>query len=133
MQTPGITLGQGAFRSIEDIDSGVEGVIGGTEGPWCVGGMVTKIEAAKKTSRFGIPTIIGNGTKEGILHQILNGKEIGTLILPKARILSSRKGWIAFHLKPKGEVIVDEGAKRAILPKGKKSPPFGGGENQRNI
>ena len=110
---------------VEDIDSGVEGVIGGTEGPWCVGGMVTKIEAAKKTSRFGIPTIIARGTKEGILQQLLNGKEIGTLILPKAKTISSRKGWIAFHLKPKGEVVVDEGAKKAILQKGKSLLPSG--------
>jgi glutamate 5-kinase len=104
---------------IEDVDMGMEGIIGDTGGPWRVGGMVTKIEAAKKTSRFGIPTIIGNGAKDGILHQILSGKEIGTLILPKTRVLSSRKGWIAFHLKPKGEVTVDEGAKRAVCQKGK--------------
>jgi glutamate 5-kinase len=104
---------------IEDIDMGMEGAIGGTDGQWCVGGMVTKIEAAKKTSRFGIPTIIARGTKEGILHQIISGKEIGTLILPKGEALSSRKGWIAFHLKPKGEVVVDEGAKKAICQKGK--------------
>jgi len=104
---------------IEDVDKGLEGIIGGTDGEWRVGGMVTKIEAAKKTSRFGIPTIIARGTKEGILHQIISGKEIGTLILPKGEALSSRKGWIAFHLKPKGEVVVDEGAKKAICQKGK--------------
>jgi glutamate 5-kinase len=110
---------------VEDIDTGMEGIIGGTAGQWCVGGMVTKIEAARKTSRFGIPTMIACGTKDGILHQILSGKEIGTLILPKARILSSRKGWIAFHLKPKGEVVVDEGAKKAICLKGKSLLPSG--------
>jgi glutamate 5-kinase len=104
---------------IEDLDMGMEGIIGGTNGRWSVGGMVTKIEAAKKTSRFGIPTIIACGTKEGILHQILSGKEVGTLILPKGKVLSSRKGWIAFHLKPKGEVVVDEGAKKALCQKGK--------------
>ena len=84
MQIPGINPRARCIPLIEDIDMGVEGIIGGTEGPWRVGGMVTKIEAAKKTSRFGIPTIIARGTKEGILHQILSGKEIGTLILPKA-------------------------------------------------
>jgi glutamate 5-kinase len=104
---------------IEDLDTGMEGIVGGTDGQWSVGGMVTKIEAAKKTSRFGIPTIIACGTKEGILHQLLSGKEVGTLILPKAKVLSSRKGWIAFHLKPKGEVVVDEGAKKALCQKGK--------------
>jgi glutamate 5-kinase len=104
---------------IEDIDIGMDRIIGGTDSQWSIGGMVTKIEAAKKTSRFGIPTIIARGTREGILHQILSGKEVGTLILPKENVLSSRKGWIAFHLKPKGEVIVDEGAKKALCQRGK--------------
>ena len=104
---------------VEDIDMGLGEIAGGTEGQWSVGGMVTKIEAAKKASRFGIPTMIACGTKEGILHQILGGKEVGTLILPKRRILSSRKGWIAFHLKPKGEVVVDDGAKKALCQRGK--------------
>jgi len=110
---------------IEDVDMGMEGIIGGTGGEWRVGGMVTKVEAARKVSRFGSPTIIARGTKEGILHQILAGKEIGTLILPKEEALSSRKGWIAFHLKPKGEVMVDEGAKRAICQRGKSLLPSG--------
>jgi glutamate 5-kinase len=110
---------------IEDINIGMDGIIGGTDGQWRVGGMVTKIEAAKKVSRFGIPTIIARGTKRGILHQILSGKEIGTLILPKKETLSSRKGWIAFHLKPQGEVVVDEGAKIAICQKGKSLLPSG--------
>ena len=110
---------------IEDIDMEMEGIAGDTGGPWRVGGMVTKIEAARKTSRFGIPTVIGNGAKEGILHQIVSGKEIGTLILPKQRGLSSRKGWIAYHLKPKGEVAVDEGAKKALCQRGKSLLPSG--------
>ena len=110
---------------IEDVDTGMEGINCGPAGRWCVGGMVTKIEAARKASRFGIPTMIARGTKEGILQQVLGGKEIGTLILPKARGLSSRKGWIAFHLKTKGEVVVDEGAKRAISLKGKSLLPSG--------
>jgi len=110
---------------IEDIDMGMEGAVGGTGGEWRVGGMVTKVEAARKVSRFGSPTIIARGTKKGILHQILAGKEIGTLILPKEEALSSRKGWIAFHLKPKGEVMVDEGAKKAICQRGKSLLPSG--------
>jgi glutamate 5-kinase len=104
---------------IEDIDIGMERIIGGTDSPWSTGGMVTKIEAAKKTSRFGIPTVVACGTRDGILHQILSGKGVGTLILPKENVLSSRKGWIAFHLKPKGEVTVDEGAKKALCQRGK--------------
>jgi glutamate 5-kinase len=122
---PRFNPGAKCLPLIVDVDTGMEGIIGGTAGRWCVGGMVTKVEAARKTARFGIPTIIARGTKEGILEQVLSGKEVGTLILPKARGLSSRKGWIAFHLKPKGEVTVDEGAKKAICQKGKSLLPSG--------
>src|SRR4030042_2347526 len=90
-----------------------------------VGGRVSKIQAARKASRFGIPTVVAHGTKEEVLHQILKGKEIGTLILPKSEALSSRKHWIAFNPKPKGDVIVDDGAKKAIVQKGKSLLPSG--------
>jgi glutamate 5-kinase len=104
---------------VEDIDADMGGIVGDTNGAWNVGGMVSKIEAARKASRFGIPTVIACGTRKDILHQILKGKEIGTLILPKGEALSSRKHWIAFNLKPQGEVAVDDGAKKAIVQKGK--------------
>jgi len=110
---------------VEDIDIDMDGVIGDTDGEWNVGGMVSKIQAAKKSSRFGIPTVIACGTKEGVLHQVLQGKEVGTLILPNKEALSSRKHWIAFNLKPKGDVVVDEGAKKAIVQKGKSLLPSG--------
>jgi len=110
---------------VEDIDMDIGARIGDAGGPWNVGGMISKIQAARKASRSGIPTVIACGTKEGVLHQILRGKEIGTLILPKEEALSSRKRWIAFNLKPKGDVVVDEGAKRAIVQKGKSLLPSG--------
>jgi glutamate 5-kinase len=90
-----------------------------------VGGMISKIEAARKASRFGIPTVVARGTKDGILHQILKGKEIGTLILPKGEALSSRKHWIAFNPRPRGDLFVDEGAKKAVVQRGKSLLPSG--------
>ncbi len=104
---------------VEDIDMDMEGFVGDTDGEWNVGGMISKTQAAKKASHFGIPTVIACGTRAEVLHHILKGKEVGTLILPKAEALSSRKHWIAFNLKPKGDVVVDEGAKKAIAQKGK--------------
>ncbi len=110
---------------IEDIDADMEGAIGETKSQMSVGGMVSKIQAARKASRFGIPTVVACGTKKEVLRQILKGKEIGTLILPKIRTLSSRKHWIAFNLKPKGDLLVDDGAKKAIVQKGKSLLPSG--------
>ncbi len=110
---------------VEDVDMDMKGMIGGTRGPWNVGGMVSKIQAAQKAARFGVPTVIASGTQHGVLHQILKGKEVGTLILPRVTPLSSRKHWIAFNLHPKGDVIVDEGAKKAVLQRGKSLLPSG--------
>ena len=110
---------------IEDIDVDLGAMIRETTSEMSVGGMVSKIQAARKTSRFGIPTVVACGTKKEVLHQILKGKEIGTLILPKMETLSSRKHWIAFNLKSKGDVVVDEGAKKAIVLKGKSLLPSG--------
>jgi glutamate 5-kinase len=110
---------------LEDIDVNMEGIVGETKSEMGVGGMISKIQAARKASRFGIPTVVAQGTKDGVLHQILKGKEIGTLILPKEEALSSRKHWIAFNPKPKGDVIVDDGAKKAIVQKGKSLLPSG--------
>jgi len=110
---------------VEEIDADLDGIVGETKSEISVGGMISKIQAARKASRFGIPTVVARGTKEGVLHQILKGKEIGTLILPKKEALSSRKHWIAFNPKPKGDVIVDDGAKKAIVQKGKSLLPSG--------
>jgi glutamate 5-kinase len=110
---------------VVDINGDMEGIIGGTKSEMSVGGMISKIQAARKASRFGIPTVVARGTKDGVLHQILKGKEIGTLILSKGEALSSRKHWIAFNPKPKGDVIVDDGAKKAIAQRGKSLLPSG--------
>src|SRR5512136_483722 len=74
---------------VEDIDRDMEGIVGETSSQMSVGGMISKIQAARKVSRFGIPTVVARGTRDGILHQILKGKEIGTLILSKGEALSS--------------------------------------------
>jgi len=110
---------------VEDIDGHIGGMAGETTSEMSVGGMASKIQAAKKASRFGIPMVIASGTRKEVLHQILRGKEIGTLFLPRTTTLSSRKHWIAFNLNPKGDVIVDDGAKKAIVQRGKSLLPSG--------
>ncbi|MGB9698168.1 MAG: glutamate 5-kinase [Thermodesulfobacteriota bacterium] len=97
----------------------------GTSSPISIGGMVTKLEAARKAAFFGVPTILANGLVPGIIERILQGEEIGTLFVPQLNKLTSRKHWIAFTLKPKGKIMVDEGAKKAICQKGKSLLPSG--------
>ncbi len=111
---------------VKDIDElEIRKDIEDSKGKWSVGGVASKIQAAQKASRFGIPTVIALGTKRDVIQRILKGEEVGTLILPKRIKLSSRKHWIAFNLKPKGDLIVDEGAKKAIVQEGKSLLPSG--------
>lgn len=110
---------------IEEIDERVEEIAGETLGKTTTGGMRTKIEASRTAAAFGVPTIISNGKKPNPLSEIFSGKETGTLFLPAKERIKGRKHWIAFTLKPVGEVVIDEGAKRAISSSGKSLLPAG--------
>lgn len=89
------------------------------------GGMKSKILAAKKVTSIGIPCIIAPGKRKKVLSSIIAGEEIGTLFLPQTSKLASRKYWIAFTLRPRGRLILDDGAKKALLDKGKSLLPSG--------
>ncbi len=89
------------------------------------GGMKSKILAAKKVTSIGIPCIIAPGKRKKVLSDIIAGKEIGTLFLPQTSKLASRKYWIAFTLRPRGRLMLDDGAKKALLDKGKSLLPSG--------
>lgn len=90
-----------------------------------IGGMVTKIKAAQAATKSGTATIILNGRAADGVTRVLAGEELGTLFLPQEDKLNCRKCWIAFTLKPRGRLTVDEGAyhalkenKRSLLPSG---------------
>lgn len=83
-----------------------------------VGGMTTKLQAAKVVMQAGIPMVIASGREERILLRILEGERIGTLFLPEKKAMNGRRHWIGFAATPKGKIIVDEGAKRALIENG---------------
>ncbi len=90
------------------------------------GGIVTKLAAAEEAALAGIPTVIASGLQSGVLAKVFDAKEqVGTLILPEADRLPSRKHWIAYNLKPSGEIVVDQGAQDAVVQKGKSLLPSG--------
>lgn len=94
-------------------------------GPLGTGGMLSKIIAAKKVTAAGIPMLIAGGEKHDILIKLFAGKEHGTFFIPKKEKLANRKCWIAFTLKPKGTIMIDNGAAAAILNSGKSLLPSG--------
>jgi glutamate 5-kinase len=77
------------------------------------GGMHTKIKAGEIVIQSGEMMIIANGRTEHILRRIMQGENIGTLFLGKTQ-LKSKKRWIAFNVKPKGKLIIDDGAVKAL-------------------
>ena len=110
---------------VQDITEEIEAAATDETSAVGLGGMKSKVQAAKKVSRFGIPCIIAPGKEKGILLDIFAGREKGTLFLPMSEHLSSRKSWIAFTLRPKGKLVLDEGAVQAILEEGKSLLPSG--------
>jgi glutamate 5-kinase len=110
---------------IEAIDGAIEDMAGGTDSATAVGGMKSKIEAAKIVVRSGIPLVIASGRKKTTLASILAGEDEGTLFVPQATKLTGRKRWIAFFHHPKGALFVDDGAKKALREGGKSLLPPG--------
>jgi glutamate 5-kinase len=110
---------------IEHIDGAVEQLAGGTDSATAVGGMKSKVEAAKIVVRSGIPLVIASGKKKSMLANVLAGEDEGTLFVPQATKLQGRKRWIAFFHYPKGALFVDDGAKQALREKGRSLLPPG--------
>lgn len=117
--------GARTLATVERIDAALEKLAGGTTSATAVGGMASKIQAAKIAIRSGIPLVIASGRKKAVLARILAGTEEGTLFVPQPNRLKGRKRWIAFFHHPKGALFVDEGAKRALREQGKSLLPPG--------
>jgi glutamate 5-kinase len=110
---------------VERIDSTLEKMAGGTDSATAVGGMASKIQAAKIVVRSGIPLVIASGRKKRGLLRVAAGEEEGTLFVPQATRLQGRKRWIAFFHHPKGALYVDDGARKALREHGKSLLPPG--------
>jgi glutamate 5-kinase len=113
---------------VERIDRATEALAGGTTGSQGIGGMVTKVEAARLATCSGIDVIVADGCAKDVLLRIDRGEELGTRFLASASRLESRKRWLLSGLALNGALVIDEGAVRALrrgagslLPAGIKS------------
>jgi glutamate 5-kinase len=111
---------------IRDVRKVRESVVGESRSAFGTGGMATKIGAAEEAAAAGIPTIITSGLHDGSIERVFDPDEsIGTLVLPEENRLTQRKHWIAYNLKPMGDIVVDQGAHEALVKKGKSLLPSG--------
>ncbi len=111
---------------IEDVKKIKTNLLGTSQSIFGTGGIATKIAAGEEAAVAGIPTIITSGLSSAALARVFDSQDqVGTLILPDQNRLSHRKHWIAFNLKPAGDVIVDAGAHEALVQKGRSLLPSG--------
>jgi len=101
------------------ISKSTETAAGRIPGPLGTGGMLSKINAARKVTSAGVPMVVAKGDKPDILIRLLAGEAHGTYFVPRREKLTRRKCWIAFSLKPKGSLSIDAGAASALTARGK--------------
>ena len=120
---------------VEKIDAEIERLAGNTSSPSGVGGMITKLEAAKLATASGVTVVIANGRKPDILKQIAQQQNVGTVFPPRTTKLESKKRWMLSGLASRGKITIDEGAVQALKKQNRSLLPAGvvdvSGEFQR--
>jgi glutamate 5-kinase len=111
--------------TVAEITPEVEAMVGNVKSVLGTGGMQSKIRAAKMVAAGGGSSFIGPGREKRILQQLFSGEMIGTFFLPRKEKIQGRKRWIAYVLKSRGSVVLDDGACAAISAHGKSLLPSG--------
>jgi len=111
--------------TVDAVTEEIERLVWDADGQVSVGGMSTKLEAARKVTSSGIPMVIASGRVPGTLRRVLRGEPLGTYFVPRGDRLAGRKRWIAFAVPPQGRLTVDAGARSALVERGKSLLPSG--------
>lgn len=110
---------------IEKVDEGALALDNGARSARGSGGMTTKLQAAGMVTRAGEVAVIADARQPKILHRVLAGERVGTVVLPARRRMSSRRRWIGQASRPTGKIVVDSGAAAALSRRGKSLLPSG--------
>ncbi|HTY74499.1 MAG TPA: glutamate 5-kinase [Candidatus Nanoarchaeia archaeon] len=108
------------IRTVENVTAELKNGLNG-KSKVGTGGIQSKVRAAEIATTCGIPLIIANSRRKNVIIDILAGKEVGTFFKPQTR-MPAMKRWIAYGAAVKGQVHVNEGAKKAILDGGSLLP-----------
>jgi glutamate 5-kinase len=101
--------------------------------PASIGGMSSKVLAARRAATAGIPTVVASGLQPGVLDAVVDGADVGTFFVPSRSRMQSRKRWLAFASQPRGGIVVDAGARQALVAGGKSLLPSGIRMTQRSF
>ena len=120
-RVPGARL----LSTVPRVTAEIERMAGGAGSERSVGGMVTKVRAARRLAAQGVSTALLSGRRPGALRALLSGEPVGTWFPPTPERLSRRKGWLASAAKGKGVIVVDAGARKALVHQGRSLLPSG--------
>ncbi len=113
------------IREVERITSEMMRSAGRTVEEHSSGGMRAKLEAARIATASGIGVLVAPGHEPGVLPTLMRGDMLGTYFHPSSKRLRNQKHWIAYGTRPRGTIVIDAGAREAILHGGKSLLPAG--------
>ena len=123
----GIVVHEGD-RLVERVDEVTDEHLASAGGPGSLvgsGGMATKLEAARKLMKAGIPMVVADGRRPDVVVDAAVGRPVGTLFAGGAAAVKGRKLWLAYAGHPRGSVVIDDGAKEALCLRGGSLLPAG--------
>ena len=112
------------IKSVEEVNDDILALAGGVSDGGR-GGMATKLQAARMVTRFGGKVMIANGKVPYVIKKIFEGEDLGTMFLPTDENLSDKKRWIGYATNIIGKIVVNDGAKRALIEELKSLLPIG--------
>ena len=107
------------IQEIDKINKELEESAGATRSDSSRGGMASKLAAARIASWSGIKCVIASSFTENVLSSIVAGDSVGTAFKPQVKKLSAKKLWIGFSAPIRGKIVIDAGAKKAVIFNGK--------------
>ncbi len=117
--------GSRVIPTVERLDQSILDLAQDRGGGLGTGGMSSKLEAARLTTTAGENVIIAGGREPKVLSRIMAGEPVGTLLLAQGQAVPAWKRWIGFTVQPRGRVVLDPGARRAIQRDGRSLLPIG--------
>ena len=120
-EQPGAAL----LHEVPRVTAEIERMAGEAGSERSVGGMVTKVKAARRLAAQGVATALLSGRRAGAIGALLAGAAVGTIFAAGKDRLPSRKGWLAVAARGKGVIVVDPGAKRALVDQKRSLLPSG--------
>src|SRR5205814_9362142 len=111
------------LTTLPHIDAAVTDMAGASLSMLGTGGMRSKLRAARLATAAGECVLMANGSKPGILDRILACEPVGTLFLPHGGAVPAWKRWLGYPARPKGRLVLDAGARDAVVKSGKSLLP----------